>query len=86
MVTIDFPMVQESVTYTLPGGVWDKGGLVLPRRQYTIRFKGNTAVGISPRDENPKYLIYLRSHYESDKAPMKEVTRYVAPFAIDWLS
>ena len=83
VVTIDFPMVQESVTYTLPRGLWAKGGLVLRLRQYRIRFAGNTAVGIFPRCENPKCSTYLRSHYGSDKAPMKEVTHYVAPFAID---
>ena len=45
--------------------------------RYTCRFKGNTLVDISPREENPGYPIYLRDHYKQDKAPTKKVTRYV---------
>ena len=47
--------------------------------QYTCRFKGNTLVDISPRDDNPGYPIYLRDHYSRDKAPLKKVTRHVSP-------
>jgi hypothetical protein len=53
-------------------------------RPYTLRFKGNTLVDISPRDENVKYPLYLREKYFADKAPMKQVTRYIAPYSIKW--
>jgi hypothetical protein len=61
-VTIRFPMVEETVTYTVPDGVYnpplpegahfiaDPGPYELPRTRYTCHFKGNTLVDISPRD------------------------------------
>jgi hypothetical protein len=56
---------------------------------YTINFKGNTVVDISPRGNLParfksNYPIYLRDHMKRNKAPMKEITRYVAPMTLKW--
>ena len=74
VVTIEFPMVEQTVKYTHP---FDK--------EYTITFKGNTVVDISPRETNPTaYPIYLRDHYKRDKAPMKKVTHYVSPVVLNW--
>ena len=74
VVTIEFPMVEQTVKYTHP---FDK--------EYTISFKGNTVVDIAPRDENPTaYPLYLRDHYKQNTAPMKNVTRYVSPVSLDW--
>jgi hypothetical protein len=74
VVTITFPMVKETAKYMMP---FDK--------EYSCTFKGNTLVDISPRDTNPTgYPIYQRDHYQQDKAPMKEETRYVSNVNIDW--
>ena len=83
-VTIEFPIVEERVTYTVPAGEWCRGGPMLPRRQYLCSFRGSTLVDISPRDENPTYPIYLRSHYASGRVPMMQVTRHIAPSTIRW--
>ena len=53
--------------------------------EYTCRFKGNTLVDISPRDERPGfYPMYNRDEYQNNEATMKTVTRYVSPILIDW--
>ena len=96
VVTIEFPMVEETVKYTVPDGVYvTKKSLEqdeLPRTQYTCHFRGNTLVDISPRDGRKRlsepgrrpYPIYQRDHYKQDQAPMKEVTRYVSPYTVRW--
>jgi len=74
MVTIEFPMMEETVKYVHP---FDK--------EYTISFKGNTVVDIAPRETNPTaYPLYLRDHFKQNTAPMKKVTRYVSPVVLDW--
>lgn len=85
IVTLEFPMVETTETYTLP---------TYPD-QYTLRLKGNTVTDLSPRPARPAiikmssddghvfevnkgYPMYLRDHYKSDKAPVKTVELYVA--------
>ena len=71
---IDFPMVEETVTYDNP---FD--------RKYTLHFKGNTLVDISPRETNPTaYPIYQREHYKQNQAPMKKVTRFAPAKTVTW--
>ena len=87
-------MVEETVEYTVADGVYadGAGGPTLPATRYRCHFKGNTLVDITPRDgrkhltrpEQEPYPIYLRDHYRADRAPMRRVTRYVAPFTIRW--
>ena len=56
-------MVEETVQYTVPDGTYQGPVPVpmsyrdydLPRTRYTLHFKGNTLVDISPRKEG-KYL------------------------------
>jgi hypothetical protein len=72
-ITIEFPMVEATETYRVRD------------TSYSLKLKGNTLVDISPRDQRPTiYPIYLRDQYWADRAPLKAVTRYVAPFAIRW--
>ncbi len=79
VVTIEFPMMEETVSFTAMARHWTKP------QTYAGKFKGNTLVDISPRDDSPgSYPIFLRDHYKQDKAPMKKVTRYVAPAALRW--
>ena len=74
MVTIEFPMVEQTIKYRHP---YDK--------EYTIHFKGNTVVDISPRETNPTaYPLYMRDHFKGDKAPMKKVERFVSSVALGW--
>jgi hypothetical protein len=74
VITIEFPMVEQTITYTLPR-----------ERKYTLNFKGNTVVDISPREElAAAYPIYLRDDYKKDSAPMTKKTRYVADEVINW--
>ena len=85
IVTIEFPMVETTETWTLP--TFDM--------TYTCHFKGNTLVDIAPRPEQPHwnrmmddagawfevkqgYPIYLRDKLKSNKAPMKTITRYAS--------
>jgi hypothetical protein len=72
-VTVEFPMVERTESFTL----YD--------RRYTCSFRGNTVVDISPRQESPHgYPIYLRERYREPAAPMKRATRYVSPVILEW--
>ncbi len=67
-ITVEFPMVERTEKHY----------------KYTFTFKGNTVVDVSPREHTGGYPIYLRDSMKADKAPMKKVTRYVAPRLIKW--
>ena len=95
LLTVKFPMVEQTVDYTVADGVYTDGSdgrAALPATRYRCHFKGNTLIDIAPRDgrkhlsgpEQEPYAIYLRDHYRADRAPAKRVTRYVAPFTISW--
>jgi hypothetical protein len=72
-LTIEFPVEEKTETFTLYGA------------EYQARFRGATAVEISPREDSPAgYPIYLRDHLCAPKAPMKKLTRYVSPVRISW--
>ena len=73
-VTIEFPVVESTGEYTILARLWRQ------ERMYKIRFRGNTVVDISPRDESRgSYPLYLRDHMWEDEAPMKKVIRFAAP-------
>ena len=74
-ITAEFPMIEHTEKY----------------HGYTIVFKGNTVVDIHPREhkddvhnDQGEFPIYLRDHLKKNKAPMKQVTRYVSPMQIKW--
>ena len=50
---------------------------------FTMHFKGNDLVDITPRESGLGYPLYERSHYKQHKAPLKKVTRFVGPTVID---
>lgn len=89
-IVFTFPMNEETVDYTLTTKqIWTSD----PREEknppdstvtFTCTFRGNTLVDYSPRHDGRWYLTYKRDNYKKDKAPMKEVTHYVAPDIIDW--
>lgn len=70
-IRIEFPITESTSEYTIHG---DK---------YTVEFKGNQAINITP-DENPEnyYSYYPLDKYRADKAPMRKVTRFVAESVI----
>ena len=66
VIRIEFPVPTATEKHTVLG------------KEYTLTFRGSTLVDISPRDTTPgRYRYYLRDHLRADKAPMKEVTRFV---------
>ena len=95
VITITFPMVESTETYTLkwkeedfwmegtnPGSAWITHDE--PDR-FTFHFKGNTVVEITPRYEGNDYKHYEnRAQYRQTKAPMKKVTRFVSPVTLKW--
>lgn len=89
-IVFTFPVNEETVDYTvLTGQQWSDD----PRRDknppdslvtYKCTFRGNTLLDFSPRPDGRWYLNYKRDQYKKDKAPMKEVTRFVTSDIIDW--
>lgn len=73
-VTLEFPVHEAKEQYTSGG------------RIYTLLFRGNTLVDVSPRDDRGSYGIYQREELKRAKAPMREVTRRVSPVMIKWWS
>jgi hypothetical protein len=49
-----------------------------PLPVFTIRFRGNDVVDISPRETGPGQPLYRREHLRAGKAPMRKVKRVVA--------
>ena len=91
-ITIDFPMVETVETcYLLTrdvGPKWWEHTDSLP--EYIFHLKGNTCVKVEfPNrskftDVEPLYPVFQRDHYRANKAPMKKITRYIAPRLINW--
>jgi len=74
---LDFPVAEETIRLSAHSGKGREGQK--PYTTYTITFRGNTVVDISPRDESPNvYPLYLRDHMKAKKAPMKTIQRFVA--------
>jgi hypothetical protein len=88
VITITFPMVTTTETYSLKWRqteFWQECSLPRPSWSndkptvYTMTFKGNTLVDVSPRDGGKGIPLYQRDALRaSAKAPMKTVTRFVA--------
>ena len=74
-LALEFPLTEQTLEYTACDRIWRA------EQKYSCSFRGNTLVDISPRDEQPRsYPIYLRDHLKkAAPAPMKKVTRYIAP-------
>jgi hypothetical protein len=54
-----------------------------PKPVFTIRLRGNDVVDISPRENGSGYPLYRRDHLRAGPAPMRKVTRVVAPRVIE---
>jgi Beta-L-arabinofuranosidase, GH127 len=87
-INLEFPVKEETEYYTYRDGGFaslnetnEDAGIV-----YTLRFRGNTLVDVSPREDEGYYPIYRRDQYKQSQASEREVTRYVAPQLIKWWS
>ena len=92
-ITITFPMVTTIEKYTLkwktnefwweitdPGAKWTNPNPIT----YTLTFKGNTLVYVSPRDNGKGIPLYQRNAMrDSTAAPMTNVKRFVADIWTD---
>lgn len=79
VATIEFPMAERTEQWS----AWPSGPFLLTVPQgtvYTIKFRGNTVVELSP-ELGPGWWLYQGrpEKYQATKAPMKKVTRYVTP-------
>jgi len=73
IVGMTFPLHEYDASYTM-------GYRTRFEQTYQIRFRGSTAIDISPRDEHPtSYQLYQRGHLkDGGPAPMRMVNRFVA--------
>ena len=88
VITITFPMVTTTEKYSLKWRqteFWQECSLPRPSWSndrpmvYTMTFKGNTLVDISPRDRGKGIPLYQRNALRAGtEAPMRTVTRFVA--------
>jgi hypothetical protein len=93
-ITLTFPVLESVETHafgwkqsdfwqecTDPGSSWNAAKEPL---RYMCRFRGNTLIDISPRDEGLGYPLYQREYLRGTNAPMKSIERYVAPVLPRW--
>jgi hypothetical protein len=90
LVTVTFPMEEETVTYTV---VTNQQWTSDPREDknpdassitYKCRFRGNTLVDFTPRPDDRWYLNYQRQHYTRDQAPLKKTALFASSRIITW--
>ena len=80
IITIEFPMLETTETWTIPHKkVWGSGP---DSFVHTCRFKGNTLIEITPPIH--KASFGRRKHYLEDKAPVRKVNRYVTEKVLRW--
>jgi hypothetical protein len=67
-VTLEFAVPESDDRYTING------------KKYTLRFRANTVVEITPRDGEAEsdYRLYLRDRFRETKAPLHRVPRFAA--------
>jgi hypothetical protein len=82
VVTVQFPVVERVEHWTSPA----TGPLPITKgATYTIKFKGNTVVDLSPPLMPGNWLYQNRADkYRANQAPMTKVTRYVTPTDLKW--
>jgi len=70
-IELTFPVKESAGVYTVAAHTpWET--------TYSCKFRGSTLMDISPRDTSPTSVpLYQREHLDKEKAPVKEVTRFV---------
>jgi len=54
-------------------------------KEYQARFKGNTVIEISPKDQEVGCRIYQRACYQANEAPEKPAPQYVPTKILKWV-
>ena len=81
VVELRFPVRKETVELSARMSEQKEN----PHTTYTMNFRGNTLVDISPRDTSPtNYPMYQRDHMKATKTPEKTVQRFVTPELVRW--
>ena len=93
-IAIAFPVTETTEIYRLkwkqsdfffectdPGPSWNAAD---PPTRYVCKFRGNTLVDITPRDQGIGYPLYEREEMKRTKPPMKTVIRYIPPTLPRW--
>ncbi len=85
MVTIEFPVVERVERWTAPPTQTPFVFRLPAGTVYTLRFKGNTLMEITPPLHVAPYLYQgrLRRH-QAEKTPMIKVVRHVTPQVLRW--
>ena len=85
MVTIEFPVVERVEQWTAPGTLRNDLPKYPGNVTYTLKFKGNTLVGLTP-ELLPGCPLYTgrTEKYKAAQAPMRQVQRFVTPFFLKW--
>jgi hypothetical protein len=81
-IVIRFPMEESVERYAIDSYEF-RGTKYLGRHQYTIAFRGNTAIGITPAAQGG-YATYNRAYFKSRVVPQTEVADYTATKQIAW--
>ena len=82
LVTIEFPMRETTEKWTVPKLHRFSQG---PAQEvYTCRFRGNTLVEITPSLFGSPLYRSRPKQYQTPRAPMIEVTRFVTPMIVKW--
>ena len=74
VIELKFDVPEDSASYLIPGN---------PVGRHNISFRGSTAITVEnvlppePEEMKTMYMLYEREHLKADRAPIKEVTRYV---------
>ena len=88
-LTIEFPVVESTETYTLKWNQldfwfesnWAQRGWKTANEKYICKFKGNTVVEITALPatitDGLGYPLYRREYMRAHEAPMKTVRRFV---------
>jgi hypothetical protein len=76
VIRAEFAVPEETATFTLASAT---------PKKYTCKFRGDTCVEVSGPGEDPVgYPLYSRDHLKKAEAPVKTVTRFVAPKLYSW--
>ena len=85
VITIEFPVKQYTIKLAPLAGT--QGGWASPNHgiAFTVTFKGNTVVDISPRQGGDNMIqFYQREGFKADKAPMKQQMRFASDVILNW--
>ena len=82
VVTLQFPMKEPSEKYAVDSYEF-RGKKYLGRQSYMITFRGNTAIDITPRDEEG-HATYQRLYYRDADVSLIDVNDYVPKRRIEW--